>query len=172
VSAGSNLTGCVFRWLFDAGGGVGLSVHGGFRVATERTVFAMPETAIGFFPDVGGSHFLPRLDGEFGTYLALTGARLKGADVLFAGIATHYVASSDIPALTEALGALTTFDNAAIAATIDKFAADPGTPSDVFTTHRATIDKCFAFDSCGEIVESLSEDGSEFAEKTKKVCAP
>ena len=71
------------------GGGVGVSVHGPYRVATERTMFAMPETAIGLFPDVGGSYFLPRLPDELGTYLGLTGARLKGFDVVAAGIATH-----------------------------------------------------------------------------------
>lgn len=71
------------------GGGVGLSVHGQFRVATEKTLFAMPETAIGLFPDVGGGHFLPRLGGKLGLYLALTGYRLKGGDVFRAGVATH-----------------------------------------------------------------------------------
>jgi 3-hydroxyisobutyryl-CoA hydrolase len=65
------------------GGGVGLSVHAPFRVATERSLFAMPETTIGFFPDVGGSFFLPRVDGEIGTYLALTSERLKGVDTLY-----------------------------------------------------------------------------------------
>ena len=60
------------------GGGVGLSVHAPFRIATERTLFAMPETSIGFFPEVGGSFFLPRLDGRLGKYLALTSERLKG----------------------------------------------------------------------------------------------
>lgn len=60
------------------GGGVGLSVHSKYRVATEKTMFAMPETLIGLFPDVGGSHFLPRLQGQLGMYLGLTGARLKG----------------------------------------------------------------------------------------------
>ena len=64
------------------GGGVGLSVHAPFRIATENTVFAMPESAIGFFPDVGGTFFLPRLDGSLGTYLGLTGHRLKGDEVL------------------------------------------------------------------------------------------
>lgn len=64
------------------GGGVGLSVHAPFRIATENTLFAMPETAIGFFPDVGGSFFLPRLDGQLGAYLGMTGKRLKGLDVL------------------------------------------------------------------------------------------
>ena len=67
------------------GGGVGLSVHGKFRVATEKTVFAMPETGIGLFPDVGGSFFLPRLSGELGTFLALTGHRLKGGSFLQPG---------------------------------------------------------------------------------------
>ena len=65
------------------GGGVGLSVHAPFRIATEKTVFAMPETTIGYFPDVGGSFFLPRLDGQVGTYLALTSEQLKGPNVLY-----------------------------------------------------------------------------------------
>jgi len=74
------------------GGGVGLSVHGKYRVATENTMFAMPETALGFFPDVGGSHFLPRLPkAGTGMWLALTGARLKGTEVFHAGVGTHYV---------------------------------------------------------------------------------
>lgn len=73
------------------GGGVGLSVHGTMRVANESSVFAMPETGIGFFPDVGGTWFLPRLRGHLGTYLGLTGARLRGRDLLTAGIATHFV---------------------------------------------------------------------------------
>lgn len=64
------------------GGGVGLSVHAPFRIATENTLFAMPETKIGFFPDVGASYFLSRLDGEIGTYLALTGGLIKGRAVL------------------------------------------------------------------------------------------
>jgi 3-hydroxyisobutyryl-CoA hydrolase len=65
------------------GGGVGLSLHAPFRIATENTVFAMPETTIGFFPDVGGSFFLPRMDGQMGMYLALTSEQLKGVDVLY-----------------------------------------------------------------------------------------
>lgn len=83
------------------GGGVGLSVHGKFRVSTERTVFAMPETGIGLFPDVGGSYFLPRLSGQLGTFLALTGHRLKGADCLLAGISTHGCPSGDLPKLKD-----------------------------------------------------------------------
>lgn len=85
------------------GGGVGISVHGQFRVASENTLFAMPETAIGFFPDVGGSFFLPRMEGGLGMYLALTGARLRGQDTYHAGIATHFVPSTRIPDLEESL---------------------------------------------------------------------
>lgn len=93
------------------GGGVGLSVHGKFRVATERTVFAMPETGIGLFPDVGGSFFLPRLVGELGTFLALTGHRLKGADCLLSGIATHACKSGDMQKLkTDLLQVLFNFN--------------------------------------------------------------
>lgn len=78
------------------GGGVGISVHGKYRVATEKTLFAMPETAIGLFCDVGGSHFLSRLEKNLGVLLGLTGYRLKGSDVAKAGIATHYINSSKI----------------------------------------------------------------------------
>uniref|UniRef100_A0AAQ5Z2J2 3-hydroxyisobutyryl-CoA hydrolase n=1 Tax=Amphiprion ocellaris TaxID=80972 RepID=A0AAQ5Z2J2_AMPOC len=85
------------------GGGVGLSVHGRFRVATEKTLFAMPETAIGLFPDVGGGYFLPRLQGKLGLFLALTGFRLKGRDVQRAGLATHFVESKKIPDLEKEL---------------------------------------------------------------------
>ena len=75
------------------GGGVGLSIHGPYRVATERTLFAMPETGIGLIPDVGGTHALAKLPGEIGIWLALTGARLKAADLRYCGIATHFVKS-------------------------------------------------------------------------------
>jgi enoyl-CoA hydratase len=85
------------------GGGVGLSIHGPYRVATERTLFAMPETGIGLIPDVGGTHALPRLPGEIGTWLALTGARLKAADCVYAGIATHFVPVDRLGVLREVL---------------------------------------------------------------------
>jgi enoyl-CoA hydratase len=85
------------------GGGVGVSVHGSHRIMTENAVFAMPEVGIGFFPDVGGSHFLPRLKGEFGLYLGLTGTRIRYGDALWAGLATHAVASKDLAALVEDL---------------------------------------------------------------------
>jgi enoyl-CoA hydratase len=94
------------------GGGVGISVHGQFRIATDKTTFAMPETGIGLFPDVGGGWFLPRLlEPEFGTWLALTGARLKGEDCVTAGIATHYVPSELLGAVrAQIAGAAQTHD--------------------------------------------------------------
>ncbi|KAL7265886.1 3-hydroxyisobutyryl-CoA hydrolase [Rhizina undulata] len=96
------------------GGGVGLSVHAPFRIATERTVFAMPETKIGFFPDVGGSFFLPRLDGELGTYLALTSKNLCGVHAYYAGIATHYIHSSSLADLEQRLSELTFSDHSSL----------------------------------------------------------
>lgn len=84
------------------GGGVGISLHGKYRVATEKTLFAMPETAIGLFPDVGASYFLPKM-GPLGVYLGLTGARLKGYETVAAGIATHFVPSDQLPQLRSAL---------------------------------------------------------------------
>ncbi len=75
------------------GGGVGLSIHGSHRVAGDKYAFAMPEVSIGFLPDVGGTYALPRLAGEIGTYCALTGERLKAADAVLSGAATHYVKS-------------------------------------------------------------------------------
>ncbi|PKQ02690.1 MAG: enoyl-CoA hydratase/isomerase family protein, partial [Alphaproteobacteria bacterium HGW-Alphaproteobacteria-11] len=85
------------------GGGVGISVHGSHRVATEKLTFAMPETGIGLFPDVGGTYFLPRCPGETGMYLGLTGTRLKAADAIYAGIADAYVPSVRLDTLKDRL---------------------------------------------------------------------
>ena len=91
------------------GGGVGLTVHGKFRVATENTTFAKPETNIGLFPDVGSTHVLANSvigGAPMGLYIGLTGARFKAADCLYAGLATHYCPAEALPALETALGAL------------------------------------------------------------------
>ena len=85
------------------GGGIGLSVHGGIRVASEAATFAMPETAIGFFPDIGATYILPRLRGHYGMYLALTGARVGGADAAWLGLATHFVARETVGILADAM---------------------------------------------------------------------
>ena len=145
------------------GGGVGLSVHGSHRVATERTVFAMPETGIGLFPDVGGGWFLPRLQGEIGTWLAMTGARLKGADVAAAGVATHFLPSELVPALKKQISQADFSVDAA--GMIDEIlrGLTRAVPAGGFEAHRDTIDNCFGFDSAEEIVAALEADGGEWA---------
>lgn len=141
------------------GGGVGLSVHGSHRVATERTLFAMPETGIGLFPDVGGGYFLPRCPGEIGMYLALTGHRLKAADLLYAGIATHYVPSAGLDDLVVALGEIRSSDG--VDEVLGRFAAPAGEAP--LAAHRAAIDRCFAAPSVEAILDVLAADGSDWA---------
>ncbi|MFT4085728.1 MAG: enoyl-CoA hydratase/isomerase family protein [Gordonia sp. (in: high G+C Gram-positive bacteria)] len=85
------------------GGGLGISVHGEIRVVTENALIAMPETAIGFFPDVGSTYFLPRLPAGVGLWLGLTGARLRGSDAVAVGLATHYVPSADLQRVADAI---------------------------------------------------------------------
>jgi enoyl-CoA hydratase len=136
------------------GGGVGLSVHGAVRVATEHAAVAMPETAIALFPDVGTSYVLPRMPGALGTYLALTGARMEGADAVHAGFATHFVPRADLPALRTSLEQ----DGVAVVATF----AVP-LPAFSLAAQRPVIDYCFAADSVVEIMARLETDGGDFA---------
>ncbi|KAI0021905.1 enoyl-CoA hydratase/isomerase [Xylariomycetidae sp. FL0641] len=160
------------------GGGVGLSIHAPFRIATERTVFAMPETTIGFFPDVGASFFLPRLPGAIGTYLALTSESLSGAQAFYLGVATHYLHSTSLPNLESRLAELRFRDNDSnpfrmgiIEMTIEEFAT--GLPYDeppLFVGElRNAIDRCFSKGSVPEIIAALEqEEGStkDWAQKT------
>lgn len=132
------------------GGGVGISVHGRYRVATPNTLFAMPESGIGLFPDVGGGWFLPRLPGATGMWLALTGTRLKGEDVLAVGVSTHF---ADDPA-----GLADRLCERGVSA-LDGLKAE-ATPS--FEAHRQEIDACFGKDSVEEIVAALKA-GSDWA---------
>ena len=142
------------------GGGVGLSVHGQYRVASDGLTFAMPETGIGLFPDVGGTYFLPRCPGEIGMYLALTGARFKAADALYTRIASHYVPSDAIPGL---LDALTEAED--VKATIEASAVDPGRPPVLDVEDQ--VNRCFAGEGVEQILAALDADGSEWAGKTR-----
>lgn len=132
------------------GGGVGLSIHGRYRVATERTLVAMPETAIGMIPDVGGTHALPRLPGELGMWLALTGARLKAADAYYADIATHVVPVERLTLLRELLAA----GDEPVEAVLTTLHTDPGEAP--LAGYRDAIDFHFAHDSVEGIVASLA----------------
>ncbi|NXP23157.1 HIBCH protein, partial [Scytalopus superciliaris] len=150
------------------GGGVGLSVHGHFRVATEKTLFAMPETAIGLFPDVGGGYFLPRLSGKIGYFLGLTGCRLKGRDVLKAGIATHFVESEKLPALEKDLIALKSPSKENIADLLNSYQMKSTVDQEkkfVLDEHMEKINSLFSADTMEEIVKKLKQDGSPFAIK-------
>src|SRR5882757_8916504 len=150
----------------DMGGGVGLSVHGSHSVASEKFLFAMPETTIGLFPDVGGGYFLTRLQGALGTFLALTSHRLKVADALWAGIVDAYVPTAKMNDLQAALGAadLSGPDaNRKVDAVIARFAEDSGMPT--LPGLMLDIDRCFSADSVSEIVGKLKKHPGEWAQK-------
>lgn len=142
----------------DMGGGVGVSVNGSHRVASERLTFAMPETGIGLFPDVGGTYFLPRCPGAVGMFLGLTGERLKASDAIYAGIADVFVASEHLSGLKAKLAAGESFDSAA-----KEFSSDAGEAP--LKTHRDKIDQHFSKGSVPEIIASLKADGGEWATK-------
>jgi len=144
------------------GGGVGLSVHGSHRVASERSVFAMPETGIGFFPDVGGTWFLPRCPGQLGTYLGLTGARLGAADMLYGSIATHHCPSDRFESLLDDLER-----SSVVTEVLDRRATEAGEPS--LAQHRAVIDRCFAADTGEEILRRLDREPGDWAKETAAV---
>lgn len=145
------------------GGGVGLSVYGSHRVATEHTVFSMPETGIGLFPDVGGGYFLPRLPGELGTYLALTGARLGPADTLAAGIATHFVPSPRLESVLEELEAALPVaePGAAVDAVLGRRSGPAGAPG--LDAVRGELDEAFGAASVEEILARLRRRDSPWA---------
>jgi enoyl-CoA hydratase len=139
------------------GGGVGVSVHGSARIADETTTFAMPETGIGLFPDVGGSFFLPRCPGQVGMYLALTGARLKTADCLYAGVATHFVPKARREELLARLADGAPFDD--LAETV---------PDTFLDSHRRQIDAIFSKDLIEEVLAALDADHTDWSRDTAK----
>ena len=141
------------------GGGVGVAVHGRYRVMTENAVFSMPEVSIGFFPDVGGSYFLPRLPDRMGYYLGLTGARIKAGDAYRAGIATHMISADR---LTELTNRLAQSDNAH--AVLEAFHDEA--LSDTALDH-AEIAELFSAPSLPEVLQSLDKARHESALATK-----
>ncbi len=142
------------------GGGVGVSIHAARRIAGDATRFAMPETGIGLFPDVGGTWFLPRLPGEVGMWLALTGARLGPVDALAAEVCDHYLPSDRFEELLDALAALEIGAREPLEAvdwTIEAFARQPEGPS-ILAEHRDRIDRLFAGDSVEAVLAALDGD--------------
>ena len=147
------------------GGGVGISLPARYRVATERTTFAMPETGIGLFPDVGGGWYLPRLPGRVGAWLAATGARIDGADCAAIGIATHYMPSDTLDDVNARILA----DPASLTAILDAAAQTP--PPSKLDAARPDIDRLFASNKAEEIVAALDADGGEWAAKQRATLA-
>lgn len=142
------------------GGGVGISQPARFRVATENTRFAMPETGIGLFPDVGGGWYLSRLEGRVGQFLALTGARLDGAECLELGLATHYLSSES---LAEAKARIATEDVERIDGILGTLSATP--PEARIVSSILAINRHFASDQYEHILANLEVDESDWAMK-------
>ena len=139
------------------GGGVGISQPCRYRVATENTRFAMPETAIGLFPDVGGGWYLSRLPGRTGPFLALTGARLDGAECRRLGLATHFIPSERLDDVKAGI--------AAEPERIEAILAEAGVapPDARIAANIARINRTFASDRLEEILDALESDGGEWA---------
>jgi enoyl-CoA hydratase len=130
------------------GGGVGVSAHASVRIVTERTKLGMPETGIGFVPDVGGTFLLSRAPGELGTHVALTAGTITGPDAIALGLADYYVTRDKLPALAEALA------HGEARQTVQAFAANFYPPS-ALAKERAWIDECYAFDDVQAILDAL-----------------
>jgi enoyl-CoA hydratase len=141
------------------GGGAGVSVHGRYRLADAGLNFAMPETAIGFIPDVGSSYFLSRCPGEMGMYLALTGARIALGDTMDGGLVTHAVNRQDFESVLDGLARGDT-----PAAVVKPLAGKA--PAGALAAHRRRIETIFSAGSVEAILERLDRDGSEFARDT------
>ena len=145
------------------GGGVGVSVHGSVRVCGEGTMFAMPETGIGLFPDVGGTFFLPRCPGLTGTYVGLTGVRLDVTDTKFTGIATHVVPIAQHEALLAELAD----SSETMERVLNKFALT-GQDQSKFAGIQHLIDRHFSADTIEGVIASLKADPSLFSEQALK----
>nr|XP_043629797.1 probable 3-hydroxyisobutyryl-CoA hydrolase 2 [Erigeron canadensis] len=140
------------------GGGAGLSMNATFRIVTEKTLFAMPEAAIGSVPDVGASHFLTRLPGFCGEYVALTGVRLIGIELVECGLATHFVHSKDLDALENALSIMdssNTTNLTKISEVISKYANVEVLSPTKFRAKLEIINQCFSKETVEEILLSL-----------------
>ncbi|OIT40083.1 PREDICTED: 3-hydroxyisobutyryl-CoA hydrolase-like protein 1, mitochondrial [Nicotiana attenuata] len=149
------------------GGGAGISIPGTFRVATEKTVFATPETLIGYHPDAGASFYLSHLPGYLGEYLALTGDKINGAEMISCGLATHYLHSAKIPLIEEQLGKLMTDDPSVIERSLEN-CGEIVHPDPTSVLHRIeTLNKCFSHDTVEEIIDALE---SEAAKKQDAWC--
>jgi enoyl-CoA hydratase len=140
------------------GGGVGISLPCDFRIATENTRFAMPETGIGLFPDVGGGWYLPRLPGRVGEFMALTGARLDGAECRYLGLATHYVEQAELADMIDRVANTPM----RVQGPIGTFASSP--PEARIEANLPLVTKLFASDRLEDVLAALEADESDWAQ--------
>ena len=150
---------------FTMGGGVGISMHGSHVVASEKTMFAMPETAIGLFPDVGGGWLLGQLDKGIGAWLSLVGAKLKAYDLISLNLATNYVASTEIEKLKNLLITSSPDTNDKVTSVINSLSSNPKTEDSVLLAHEEIIKDAFSFDKIEDIFErceTLSKLNNKF----------
>jgi 3-hydroxyisobutyryl-CoA hydrolase len=147
------------------GGGAGLSIHGRFRVATENTVFAMPDTLLGLFPDTGASYFLSRLPGFYGEYVGLTGARLDGTEMVACGLATHFVHLNRMSLLEESLKKVDTSDPFSICGIIDQFSHQPSLKGSSALNRLEIVNKCFSKRTVEEIISALEQEVPSLADE-------
>ncbi|KAL6642726.1 hypothetical protein ACP70R_020907 [Stipagrostis hirtigluma subsp. patula] len=147
------------------GGGGGVSIPGTFRIATDRTVFATPEVHIGFHPDAAASFYLSHLTGHVGEYLALTGEKLSGADMIALGLATHYSMSEHLDLVDDRLAKLVTDDPSVIDSSLAQY-GDMVYPAKTSIVHRLeVIDKCFSHETVEEIVDALESEAAKLNEE-------
>jgi len=151
------------------GGGVGISLHGSHRVATDRMIFAMPETGIGFFPDVGGTYFLSRLRKHWGYYLGLCGTKLSVDDCLDLGIVQYKTTSESFTHIISKLQETDFRSNPhnQVSTVLTEFQA-PSKSSELFLDQEK-VDRYFSLQTMEEIKKALLQDGSEFGVSTKEL---
>ncbi|KAJ9685969.1 hypothetical protein PVL29_015045 [Vitis rotundifolia] len=143
------------------GGGASLMVPMKFSVVTEKTVFATPEATIGFHTDCGFSYMLSHLPGHLGEFIALTGARLNGKELVTVGLATHYVPSEKMPELEKRLMCLNSGDRNAVKSAIEEFSLDVKVDEESVLNKQSTINECFSKDSVEEIIKSFETEASK-----------
>lgn len=147
------------------GGGMGISMHGSHRIVTQNAVMAMPETGIGYFPDIGASYFLNQCPGEIGTFMGIVGEKITASDAIYTKLATHYISSSALPKLKQQL---LTAESATQALEIIEQANETCMDSDL-AQHQTLIDRCFAGKTIEEIIHNLETAGSSHASNWLRV---
>ncbi|KAI3909735.1 hypothetical protein MKW98_014152 [Papaver atlanticum] len=142
------------------GAGAGVSLPGSFRLVTDKTVFATPECQLGFHPDAGGSYYLSRLPGHLGEYLALTGERLDGVDMIACGLATHYILNERLAWIEDRLTKLITDDSSVINSSLEQYGDIVYPNKESVLRRMEIIDTCFGQDTVEEIIEALENEAS------------